>query len=94
MFFYCSPLTSSLPSQNPSSVDSEVEACMREVAQRNDTVRFVKLRGEDAEMDQAVLPAVLAYKRGDKFADLLPLLNQLSDDSELSAVSLETLFRQ
>jgi hypothetical protein len=67
---------------------------MREVAQRNDTVRFVKLRGEDADMDPAVLPAILAYKRGDKFADLLPLLNQLPDDSELSAVSFETVFRQ
>jgi hypothetical protein len=67
---------------------------MREVAKRNDTVRFVKLRGEDAEMDPAVLPAVLAYKRGDKFADLLPMLNELPKDSELSAISLETLFMQ
>jgi hypothetical protein len=80
--------------QTQSSVDDEVDACMREVAKRNDTVRFVKLRGEDAEMDPAVLPAVLAYKRGDKFADLLPLLDQLPNDSELSAISLETLFRQ
>jgi len=66
---------------------------MREVAKRNDTVRFVKLHGEDAEMDPDVLPAVLVYKRGEKVRDLLPLLDQLPDDSELSAVSLETLFR-
>jgi hypothetical protein len=76
-----------------STVDQEVDHCMQEVAKRNDTVRFVKLHGEDAEMDPDVLPAVLAYKRGDKFADLLPMLDQLPDDSELSAVSLETLFR-
>ncbi|KAL5115522.1 hypothetical protein ACEQ8H_006585 [Pleosporales sp. CAS-2024a] len=76
-----------------SAVDQQIDAYMREVAKRNDTVRFVKLHGEDAEMDPDVLPAVLAYKRGDKFADLLPLLDQLPDDSELSAVSLETLFR-
>ncbi|KAH3939816.1 hypothetical protein HBH70_101270 [Parastagonospora nodorum] len=76
-----------------SGVDQEVDICMREVAKRNDTVRFIKLHAEDAEMDPDVLPAVLAYKRGDKFADLLPMLDQLPDDSELSAVSLETLFR-
>jgi hypothetical protein len=67
---------------------------MAEVAKRNDTVRFIKLHNSDAELDPAVLPAILAYKRGDKFADLLPLLNQLPDDSELSAVSLETVFRR
>lgn len=67
---------------------------MREVAQRNDTTRFVKLRGEDAELDREVLPAVLAYKRGEKIATLLPLLNELPDDSELSAISLETCFRR
>jgi hypothetical protein len=67
---------------------------MRDVAKRNDTVRFVKLHAEDAEMDPDVLPAVLAYKGGDKFASLLPLLNELPDDSELSAIALETVFRQ
>lgn len=67
---------------------------MREVAKRNDTVRFVKMHGVDAEMDPAVLPAVLAYKRGEKFAGILPLLDELPDDSELSAVSLETCLRR
>lgn len=67
---------------------------MRDVARRNDTVRFVGLSGEDAELDREVLPAVLAYKGGDKFTTLLPLLEALPTDSEISAVSLETLFRQ
>jgi hypothetical protein len=87
-------LTKSLQSQSKTDDDKYVDNCMREVAKRNDTVRFVKLHGEDAEIDSAVLPAVLAYKRGDKFADLLPMLDLLPNDSELSAVSLETLFRQ
>jgi hypothetical protein len=77
-----------------SDVNAIVEDCMRDVAKRNDTVRFVKLHAEDAEMDPDVLPAVLAYKGGDKFASLLPLLDELPDDSELSAVALETVFRQ
>jgi hypothetical protein len=67
---------------------------MREVAKRNDTTRFIKLHNSDAEMEEEGLPAVLAYKRGDKVAGLVPLLNELPDDSELSAVSLETCFRR
>ena len=67
---------------------------MREVAKRNDTVRFVKMHGEEAELDRDVLPAVLAYRGGDKFASILPLLNELPDDSELSVVSLETALRK
>jgi hypothetical protein len=77
-----------------SNINLDVEECMREVAKRNDTVRFVKMHGEDAELDQVVLPAVLAYKGGDKFASLLPLLDELPDDSELSPISLETAFRK
>lgn len=67
---------------------------MYEVARRNDTTRFVKLHYEDAEMDNAGVPAVLAYKNGDKFAQLVPVLDELPEDSVLSAVSLETAFRR
>ncbi|KAF2627441.1 thioredoxin-like protein [Macroventuria anomochaeta] len=77
-----------------SEISNMVEECMREVAKRNDTVRFVKLHNVDAEMEEEGVPAVLAYKGGDKFAGLVPLLNELPDDSELSAVSLETAFRR
>jgi hypothetical protein len=71
-----------------------VEEYMRQVAKRNDTVRFVKLHNADAEMEEQGVPAVLAYKGGDKFAGLVPLLNELPEDSELSAISLETAFRR
>ncbi|KAF2825593.1 thioredoxin-like protein [Ophiobolus disseminans] len=77
-----------------SEVTRELEACMREVAQRNDTTRFVKLHNSDAEMTDEGLPAVLAYKGGKELNMLVPLLNELPDDSELSAVSLETCFRR
>jgi len=77
-----------------SDISNMVEECMRQVAQRNDTVRFVKLHNDDAEMEEEGVPAVLAYKGGDKFAGLVPLLNELPDDSELSAVALETAFRR
>jgi hypothetical protein len=65
-----------------------VEDCMRDVARRNDNVRFVKFHNADAEMEEEGVPAVLAYRGGEKFAGLVP------DDSVLSAVSLETCFRR
>lgn len=71
-----------------------VEEQMREVARRNDTTRFVKLHYEDAEMEVAGVPAVIAYRNADKFAGLVPLMDELPEDSELTAVSLETVFRR
>lgn len=52
------------------------------------------MTAEEAELDPDVMPAVISYKGGNKEKTLLPLLDQLPDDSELSAISLETLFRQ
>jgi hypothetical protein len=67
---------------------------MHEVAKRNDTTRFVKLHNSVAEIEEAGLPAVIAYRRGEKFSDVMSLDDEFSADSELSAVSLETIFRQ
>ena len=67
---------------------------MHEIAKRNDTVRFVKLHGHDAELDPDVLPAVLAYKGGQKLVTLLPLLDALPVDSETSTLSIETCLRR
>ncbi|KAF1957704.1 thioredoxin-like protein [Byssothecium circinans] len=77
-----------------SDASTAVEQCMYEVAKRNDTTRFVRLHYEDAEMENAGVPAVLAYKNGEKFAGLVPVLDELPEDSELSAVALETAFRR
>lgn len=71
-----------------------MEAYMHEVAQRNDTVRFVKLYNEDADLDGVAVPAVLAYNGGDMIANLVGLRTKMPYDSELSVVSLETVFRQ
>jgi hypothetical protein len=71
-----------------------VEDQMREVAKRNDTTRFVKLHYEDAEMEVAGVPAVIAYRNADKFAALVPLMDEFPQDSELTALSIETIFRR
>ncbi|KAF2796766.1 hypothetical protein K505DRAFT_359048 [Melanomma pulvis-pyrius CBS 109.77] len=78
-----------------SDTSATVETYMREVAQRNNTIRFIKLHCEDADMGlvDADLPAVLIYKRNALFASYLPVTAALPKDSELSAISLETGFR-
>ncbi|RAR13225.1 thioredoxin-like protein [Stemphylium lycopersici] len=70
------------------------EQVMQDVAKRNDTVRFVKMDNLDAEIEDAGVPGILAYRGGEKFADILGLRDQFPHDRELSAVSLETLMRQ
>jgi hypothetical protein len=90
----CPQLLPPKPNPPQSEISNMVEECMREVAKRNDTVRFIKLHNADAEMEEEGVPAVLAYRGGDKFAGLVPLLNELPDDSDLSAVALETAFRR
>lgn len=83
-----------LANTSQSSISGMVEDTMREVAKRNDTTRFVKLHYIDAEMEVAGVPAVIAYRNGDKFAGLVPLMDELPEDSELTALSLETVFRR
>ena len=48
----------------------------------------------DAEMEPAGVPALLAYQGGDKFAGLVPLLQEMEDEDELSASSLEVVLRK
>jgi hypothetical protein len=40
-------------------------------------VRFVALDFEEAEFEHAGVPALLAYKDGNKFADLVPLRDEV-----------------
>ena len=77
-----------------SEVSYMVEDCMRQLARKHKTTRFVKLHYLDAEMEPAGVPAVLAYRGGDKFAGLVPVVDEIPDDAELSAISLEHLFQK
>ncbi|GAB7357206.1 hypothetical protein MBLNU459_g8191t1 [Dothideomycetes sp. NU459] len=76
-----------------SEVSSMVEECVRQLARKHRTARFVKLHFEDAEMEPAGVPAVLAYKAGDKFAGLVPVVDEIPDDADLSWQTLEVLFQ-
>ena len=85
-----------LPSLTPSEseVSVEIEDCIRSLAQKHLDVRFIKLHFEDAEMEPAGVPALLAYRAGDKFAGLVPIIQEIPDDAELSANTLEFVLKR
>lgn len=54
----------------------------------------MKLHYDDAQMEPAGVPAIIAYRGGDKFAGLVPLVDELPDDADLSAATLETVMQR
>ena len=57
------------------------------------TTRFIKLHYLDAEMDEACVPAILAYKEGELFANLVAVVDEIPRDRTLSVGSLEGVLR-
>lgn len=45
-------------------------------------------------MEPAGVPALLAYRGGDKFAGLVPIVEEIPDDAELSASTLELVLKR
>ncbi|KAL1628085.1 hypothetical protein SLS56_006015 [Neofusicoccum ribis] len=72
-----------------SEISTLVEDALRTLARRHGMVKFIKFHYEDAEMHVAGVPAILAYRGGEKFAGLVPVMDEIPDDSELSDVTLE-----
>lgn len=70
------------------------ERCIRTLASKHQDTRFVKLHFADAQMEPAGVPAVIAYRGGEKFAGLVPLINELPDDAELNAITLEDVLKR
>jgi hypothetical protein len=71
-----------------------VEDCVRELASIHTTTRFIKLHYVEAEIEVAGVPALLAYKGGDKFAGLVPVMDEIPDEEELSAISLGAVLQR
>lgn len=67
---------------------------MRTLAQKHKGVHFVRLHYQDAEMEPAGVPALIAYRGGDKFAGLVPIMEEMPDDAELSSLTLETVLQK
>ncbi|KAK7537836.1 phosducin [Phyllosticta citricarpa] len=77
-----------------SEISNMVEECLATLARRHGTVKFIKFHYEDAEMNEAGVPAILAYRGGDKFAGLIPVTDEIPDDAELSDISLEVALKK
>lgn len=88
------PRATSMLTSLQSHVSISIEECIRSLAQRHLDVRFVKLHFEDAEMEPAGVPALLAYQGGEKFAGLVPIIQEIPDDAELSASTLEAVLKR
>ena len=77
-----------------SEVSIALEDCLRDLAAKHINARFVKMHYQDAHMEPAGVPALLAYRGGEKFAGLVPLIHELPDDADLSATTLETVLKR
>lgn len=58
------------------------------------THRWIKLHYSEAEFEPAGVPALLAYRNGDKFAGFVPVSDEIPDNEELSARSLTALLQR
>ncbi|KXL48478.1 MAG: hypothetical protein FE78DRAFT_29090 [Acidomyces sp. 'richmondensis'] len=77
-----------------SEVSTLIEDCVRGLARKHLDTRFVKLHYQDAEMEPAGVPALLAYRGGNKFAGLVPIIQDIPEDADVSEKTLETVLRR
>lgn len=63
--------------------------CLRTIAKRYPTTRFVKLHHAEAEMDDEVVPAILAYRGGELFHSIMQVVDEIPPGRSLSIESLE-----
>ncbi|KAI5845505.1 thioredoxin-like protein [Tricharina praecox] len=70
-----------------------VEDCLNTLCRRYPTTRFVKLHHVEAEMEASVVPAVLAYKAGELFANIIRIVDEIPPGRNLSTDSLELVLR-
>lgn len=71
-----------------------IEDCVRTLARTYRDTRFVKLHYHDAQMESAGVPALLAYRGGEKFAGLVPIIQEIPDDADMSADTLDVVLQR
>ena len=70
------------------------EQQMHEIAKRYPSTRCVKLHYLEAQMDQAGVPAILAYRAGNKFAGLVPVIDEMDDEDDLDTEAVLRALRR
>ena len=77
-----------------STVSAIVEEALSNLARKHETTRFVKLVYQEAEMDMAAVPAILAYKGSELIANLVSLIDEIPAGRDMGASSLEWLLQR
>ncbi|KAI9655189.1 MAG: hypothetical protein M1829_000685 [Trizodia sp. TS-e1964] len=77
-----------------SDISGLVEDSLTTIARKHSTTRFVKLHYLEAEMDVVAVPAILAYKGGELFANLVSIIDEIPPERNLSCSSLEWVLKQ
>lgn len=72
-----------------SDISYQIEEYLAVLAQRHLTTRFVRLSHLDAEMDAAGVPAILAYRHAELFANLVSVVDLFPSSASASAAMEE-----
>ncbi|KAG6023031.1 hypothetical protein E4U41_002099 [Claviceps citrina] len=76
-------------------VSAAIESALLPLVKANDTIRFVKVHYLDIELDNAAVPALLAYhNQGDLFANLTGIIEMMPDEDSYSTTSLKALLQK
>ncbi|MCJ1337896.1 hypothetical protein MMC09_003180 [Bachmanniomyces sp. S44760] len=77
-----------------SLVSGLVEDALSALSRKHEFTRFVKLSYEEAEMDEEAVPAILAYRGGEIFANMVAVLDEMPAGQDLSEDNLEALLKR
>ncbi|GAB0136665.1 hypothetical protein EsDP_00004959 [Epichloe bromicola] len=76
-------------------VSAAIESALLPLVEANTTIHFVKVHYEDMELDNAAVPALLAYRnQGDLFANLTGIIEMMPDQDSYSTSSLKALLEK
>lgn len=91
---FCPIISDDRAAVTQSSVSGLVEDALKQLARKHITTRFVKLHYLEAEMDEVAVPAILAYRNGDLFANLSAVIDEIPMGRDMSPAGLESLLKR
>ncbi|KAK2612172.1 hypothetical protein QQS21_001748 [Conoideocrella luteorostrata] len=76
-------------------VSAAIESALMPLVRTNSTIHFVKVHYEEMELDNAAVPALLAYyNQGDLFANLTGIIEMMPDEDSYSTNALKSLLEK
>ncbi|KAG5928555.1 hypothetical protein E4U42_000472 [Claviceps africana] len=76
-------------------VSDAIESALLPLVRQHTTIHFVKVHYLDIELDNAAVPALLAYQnQGDLFANLAGIMEMMPDEDSYTTASLQALLQK